>query len=100
MKKKKKSKSGPILVPGTEEELKRLNRISGQMEGIRKMLENGRDLPDILVQFKAIHAALKSIELRVLKAHLESATGEAARAQGRKAKDKKIDEILALFKQM
>ena len=48
----------------TEEETKlminRLNRIEGQVRGIRRMVENNAYCPDILIQVSAITAALNS----------------------------------------
>lgn len=49
----------------TEEETKlminRLNRIEGQVRGIRRMVENNAYCPDILIQVSAITAALNSL---------------------------------------
>ena len=50
----------PALPLGPEEEklLKRLRRIEGQVRGIQKMVEEGRDCHDILTQFAAVRSAL------------------------------------------
>ena len=39
-----------------------LNRVAGQVEGVRKMIEERRYCPDILTQLKAIRSATKNIE--------------------------------------
>jgi len=80
------------------DEVKRLNRIMGQLEGIRKMLEDQRKLEDVLIQCKAIHSALKSIETRILKAHLEVALDEIVKIEKKKNRAEKIAELEELFK--
>lgn len=57
--------------PCHKENLPRLNRISGQVEGVKKMIAEGRYCPDILIQLKAIRAAIKVIEGNILQKHLE-----------------------------
>lgn len=39
----------------------RLNNISGQIEGVKKMMEKGEDCPKILVQLKAIKSAVNGV---------------------------------------
>ena len=80
------------------DEIKRLNRIIGQIEGIRKMLEHGRKLEDVLIQCKAIHSALKSIETRILKSHLEVALDEIVKIDKKKNRAEKVAELEELFK--
>lgn len=46
------------LGPEEEKLLKRLRRIEGQVRGIQKMVEEGRDCHDILTQFAAVRSAL------------------------------------------
>lgn len=81
------------------DEVKRLNRIVGQVEGIRKMLDEQRKLEDVLIQCKAIHSALKSIESRVLKAHLEVALEEIENMDKKKHRAERIADLEELFKQ-
>ncbi len=57
--------------PCHKENLPRLNRISGQVEGVKKMIAEGRYCPDILIQLKAIRSAIKVIEGNILQKHLE-----------------------------
>ena len=56
--------------PRGEEELKtlvsRVNRVKGQMEGIKAMLEENRYCGDILIQISAAESALRSIGYLVL----------------------------------
>ena len=51
--------------------LKRLNRINGQINGIKKMLENDRQCEDILIQISAVTNALKSLGQEILLDHMQ-----------------------------
>ena len=50
--------------------LPKLNRISGQVEGIKKMIEEERYCLDIVYQIKAVRSALKSVEKNILHNHI------------------------------
>ncbi|MBQ7040420.1 MAG: metal-sensing transcriptional repressor [Clostridia bacterium] len=58
------------------EELKslitRLNRIEGQVRGVKNMVENNAYCPDILVQVSAINAALNAFNKELLKNHIKT----------------------------
>lgn len=49
----------------------RLNRISGQVEGLGKMIDNERYCIDILTQVSAIRSALDALAINVLCEHVE-----------------------------
>lgn len=57
--------------PSHKKEIPRLNRAIGQLEGIKKMIEEQRYCPDIIIQLKAVRSAIKHIESNILKTHLE-----------------------------
>ena len=50
----------------------RLNRISGQVTGIQKMLDDDRYCVDILVQVAAVRSALDALGIELLTDHVES----------------------------
>ena len=54
------------------ENMPRLNRISGQIEGIKKMIEEGRYCTDIISQLRAVRAAVKAVESNILQKHLQN----------------------------
>lgn len=60
----------------TEKEKKklinRLNRIEGQIRGIKKMIENDNYCNDILIQTASIGAALNSFNKELLKSHMKT----------------------------
>ena len=74
-----------------------VNRIGGQISGIGKMVEEGRYCPDILNQVRAARAALRTLEARILRTHLQSCVHEAFLSDDENAKNDKIDEIVSLF---
>ncbi len=56
----------------TRKQLKtRLNRISGQVTGIHKMLDEDRYCVDILNQIAAVRSALDSLGIELLTDHIE-----------------------------
>lgn len=50
--------------------LVRLRRISGQINGLATMIENGKECEDILTQVKAVRQALKSMHVQVMRRYL------------------------------
>lgn len=83
-----------------EKELKalmnRLNRIEGQIRGIKGMLEKDAYCADIIVQTAAVSAALGSFNKELLSSHIKSCVAEDIR-QGN---DETIDELLLLIQKM
>ncbi len=71
MKNKKKS-CCDSKYPSHEKELPRLNRAVGQLNGVRKMISERRYCPEILQQLKAVRSAVKTVEVSIFKAHLDS----------------------------
>ena len=72
----------------------RLNRISGQVNGIKKMIENDTYCNDVLIQLKAVESSIQSLSNHILENHLYNCVtrdlenGELGT----------IDELLSLFK--
>ena len=79
-------------------EISRLNRISGQINGVKKMIEERRYCPDIITQLKAISSATKSLEARLLEAHLESCVVGTFKSKNTEEQKQKIEELVKLFK--
>ena len=51
---------------------KRINRISGQLNGVNKMIKENRYCHDVLIQIAAIESALKEVGYILLKDHMTS----------------------------
>jgi len=52
--------------------VKRLKRAEGHVGAVRRMVEEGRDCPDILIQLAAVRAALDATAKIVLADHVQS----------------------------
>lgn len=76
--------------------IKRINRIEGQVKGIKQMLENDRYCGDILIQISAIDKSLKSLGNEMLKSHLKSCVV----AEIKKDNLAIIDEVSNLIKKL
>lgn len=83
------------LNPSHLSEMARLNRISGQMEGVKKMIEANRYCPDILIQLRAIRSAIRAVEGNILKAHLQSCVVDSFNSA--EDREQKINELKELF---
>jgi DNA-binding FrmR family transcriptional regulator len=83
--------------PSHAEQLPRLNRAAGQIEGIKRMIGEGQYCVDILTQLRAVRSALKTIELGVLETHMKSCLSDRC-CTGEKALDDQIAEILMLLR--
>lgn len=81
----------------TEEEYKnlihRLNRIEGQIRGIRGMVEKDAYCADILVQVAAANSALNAFSRELLGQHVRTCVADDLRA----GSDEKLDELLKLL---
>ncbi|MBN4049406.1 metal-sensing transcriptional repressor [Clostridium estertheticum] len=74
--------------------LQALKTSKGQIEGIMKMMEDGRYCVDISNQIIAAQALLKKANLLILKQHMHHCVMEAVKLDNG---DEKIDEIIELL---
>ena len=74
----------------------RLNRIIGQLGGVKAMLDDNRYCGDILTQLAAAGSALESLGHQILQEHMKSCVAEEIRS----GNEEIIDETLALIKQL
>ena len=72
----------------------RLNRISGQLGGIKRMVEEDRYCDDILIQLAAVDASVKSLSALILKNHLHGCVVEHIK----EGDEGVLDEIVDLFR--
>lgn len=84
----------------TEEEYKalinRLNRIEGQVRGIRKMVDSDAYCTDILIQVSAINAALNAFNRELLASHIRTCVAEDIK----EGKDETIDELVSTLQKL
>lgn len=74
-----------------------VNRISGQVSAIGRMITEDRYCPEIINQIRAARSALKTLESRVLENHLQSCVKDAFASGDQAAQAAKIEEIIKLF---
>lgn len=58
----------------------RMNRMIGQMNGIKKMLDDGRYCGDILIQTAAVQSALQAFGYTILQEHINTCVAEKLKA--------------------
>lgn len=87
----------PPSPPSHATQLKKLNRIAGQVEGLKKMIEACRYCPDILTQCRAVRAAIKSIEAEIMTRHLQHCVQHAMESSDSKQIAIKLEEIEKIF---
>lgn len=84
----------------SEEERKklinRLNRIEGQVRGIRGMIEKDAYCTDVLTQVAAANAALNAFTKELLGSHIKTCVAEDIRA----GRDDTIDELVATLQKL
>jgi len=84
----------------SEEELKdlisRLNRIEGQIRGIRRMLEEDAYCVDVLTQVNAARCSLNSFSKVMLGSHIKTCVKDDVQA----GSEEKIDELVELLQKM
>ncbi len=74
----------------------RLNRIEGQIRGIRGMVERDSYCTDILTQSAAVQAALNAFNRELIAAHLHSCVARDLR----EGKDEVIDELVLTLQKL
>ena len=84
--------------PNYEKHIPRLNKVVGQLNGIKKMIEDRRYCPEIITQLKAVSSACQSLEIIMLQKHLESCVMEAFYSKDKNAQAEKIQELTNLYK--
>lgn len=80
-----------------EEALNLLKTARGQIEGVIKMIEDGRYCIDISKQLLSLIALLRKANEKVLKAHMETCVKEAMVTGDLESKIREIEEILGYF---
>lgn len=88
----------------SEEEYKslvhRLNRIEGQIRGIRGMVENEVYCPDILVQSAAVSAAMSSFNRELLSDHIRTCVVRDIQSGDADTVNESITELLKILQRL
>lgn len=76
--------------------ISRLNKIEGQVRGVKKMVEDDRYCIDIITQVAAINAALNSFNKLLLSEHIKSCVVEDVKA----GNDQMVDELCSTLQKL
>ena len=71
----------------TQAVLNRLARAIGHLESVRKMVENGRDCSEVLIQIAAVRAAITNIGKVILQDHIQHCIVDAVEHDDEQALD-------------
>ncbi|WP_241154316.1 metal-sensitive transcriptional regulator [Staphylospora marina] len=74
----------------------RLNRIEGQIRGVKKMIENDTYCDDVLNQIAAVQAALNGVGKMLLENHLKSCVVERLQEGDLEV----VDELMTTMKKL
>ena len=88
---------GTMLDPSQQQALvTRLNRIEGQIRGIRRMVQEPRRCIEILQQLAAAEAAMNRVSAAILTFHVRSCVPDGA-AQGDEERSRQLGELVDIF---
>lgn len=86
--------------PRTEDQIKtitsRLSRVAGQVNGIKKMVEDNRYCLDLLIQISACKKALESVALMIFEDHIKTCVAEKIKS----GDENIVSETIDVFKKM
>lgn len=77
----------------TKAVLNRMARLIGHMESIKKMVEDGRDCSEVLIQISAVRSALDGVSKVILKDHIEHCIIDAVQENDAESIEKLKDAI-------
>jgi DNA-binding FrmR family transcriptional regulator len=72
----------------------RINRVIGQLNGVKSMVEEDRYCGDVLTQLAAVESAVKAVSREIMQDHLETCVVERIQAGDTEV----VDEVMRLFK--
>jgi len=81
----------------TKKIIDRMSRTIGHMEGIKKMIEEGRDCSEILIQLSAVRSSINNIGKIVLHDHINNCVVDAVETGDKKVLeelDSAVDKFL------
>ena len=77
----------PHVHENTKAVLNRLSRAIGHLESVRKMVEDGRDCSEVLVQIAAVRSAINNIGKVILQDHIQHCIVQAVEDDDEQALD-------------
>ena len=77
----------PHVHENTKAVLNRLSRAIGHLESVKKMVENGRDCSEVLIQIAAVRSAINTSGKVILQAHIQHCLVDAVENDDEQALD-------------
>ena len=77
----------------TKAVLNRLSRAIGHLESIKRMVEDGRDCSEVLIQLSAVKSAINNTGKVILKEHIEHCMVDAVESGDHKALEELTEAI-------
>lgn len=84
--------------PCHKNQVSKINRAVGQLEAVKRMIDEGKYCVDIMSQLRAARNAIKTIELGVLETHVDACVTDAFASKDSSLRKKRIGEIMELLK--
>lgn len=86
-----------VIQPHKDPLMKRMNRITGQVNGITKMIHDDRYCVDILIQINAIKSALDGVAMILLEDHIKHCVRNAVKSSGGNEVIEELTDIIRKF---
>jgi len=80
-----------------EDVIKRLARIEGHLSGVKRMVEEDKSCPEVLLQLAAVRAALDKVGRIVFEDHVETCVSKAIKEGAGESAVAELKEALARF---
>ncbi|GAB6125704.1 hypothetical protein JCM14124_14100 [Humidesulfovibrio idahonensis] len=75
----------------------RMKRIEGQVRGIQRMIDEGKECEDILVQVRAVRSALRSATTQIMRRYLLRCNEQAVQSGDPNAQYEKLMKLVSDF---
>jgi DNA-binding FrmR family transcriptional regulator len=82
---------------GKEDVLRRLNRIEGQVKGLKRLVEEDTYCVDVMTQISSVHEALRSVGKILMRNHLQHCVTDALREGDAGKAEKTYQEMMDLI---
>lgn len=79
-------------------EVPRIQRLIGQLEGVRRMVEEKRHCYEIVHQLRAVRSAIRGLEAKILEHHLEHLLDEVIAPNDQERYEIKKQDLMNLLK--
>ncbi len=80
-----------------EDVLRRLNRIEGQVKGVKRLVEEDTYCVDVMTQVSSIHEALRGVGKILMRNHLQHCVTDALRDGDQEKAEKTYQEMMDLI---